>query len=542
MPYIYKIHAMAEGSRSSLAEQTAQSAPKWLRWAMPSTADLIFVALLCALVFTPLSTRLLGDAGIGWHIRTGQLILTTHEVPRADPFSTQIQKPWIAWEWLYDVAVGEFNSRCGLNGVVWLTALVIAVVFAGTFRLLQARATSLLVSLILVLLAIAASMIHFLARPHVISWLFVVVWFWVLDSTERDSFVGRRSGAWRVWILPLSMLVWVNLHGGFLLGFVLLGIFWVSSLWTWVASKENRIEESFRRIAAGKRTRKLIWVGFSSGAATLVNPYGWHLHEHVYSYLSNRFLMDHIQEFQSPNFHGIAERCFLGLLLIAMAAIAARGRNLRTSEILLMLFAVYAGLYAARNIPVASILLVLVSGPLLPAIDFSGFFHEMNAVNSMLRGHLWPLIAFILTLLIAVSGGRVGSSQWMDANFDSKRMPVAAVDFLQKNEINSPVLSPDYWGGYLIYRLNPQNKVVIDDRHDFYGEEFLKPYLKMIHVEPGWDDFLAQHAVSVAMLPTKSALAVMMGQNAGWKVVFNDSVATIFVRPDHGDTDKTRRR
>ena len=83
------------------------------------------------------------------------------------------------------------------------------------------------------------------------------------------------------------------------------------------------------------------------------------------SYLSNRFLMDHIDEFQSPNFHGIAQKCFLVLLLITLAALAIRGRDLRMSEGLTVLFAVYAGLYASRNIPVSAVLLVMVVGPLL---------------------------------------------------------------------------------------------------------------------------------------------------------------------------------
>ncbi|PYX70398.1 MAG: hypothetical protein DMG78_19045 [Acidobacteria bacterium] len=136
---------------------------------MPSVADLIFVALLASLVFTPLSVKLLGDAGIGWHIRTGQEILTTHAIPRVDPFSAQIQKPWIAWEWLYDVIVGRLELSAGLNGVVWFTAVVIATVFAAVFRLLVKRGTDVLVALLLTLLAMSASTIHFLARPHVLT-------------------------------------------------------------------------------------------------------------------------------------------------------------------------------------------------------------------------------------------------------------------------------------------------------------------------------------------------------------------------------------
>ena len=196
---------------------------------MPSAADLFFVALLGVIVFTPLSVRLLGDADIGWHIRSGQLIAATHAVPRVDSFSSTMQgRPWFAWEWLYDLIVGELEAHFGLNGVVWLTAVVIAAVFSWMFRLLMARGANVVVGLLLVLLALWASTIHLLARPHVVSWLFTLAWFVILNSSERECFAGNgdRRGRW-LWALPLLMLVWerawrfsagVRIVGNFLAG------------------------------------------------------------------------------------------------------------------------------------------------------------------------------------------------------------------------------------------------------------------------------------------------------------------------------------
>ncbi len=323
------------------------------------------------------------------------------------------------------------------------------------------------------------------------------------------------------------MLIWVNVHGGFLLGFVLLVIFWLGSLWTWLHLREAGIEGSLQKIAAGKRVRELSLVGLVSFAASLVNPYGWHLHEHIYRYLTNGFLMNRIDEFQSPNFHGIAQRCFLVLLLIAIAALVANGRRLRASEVLAVLFAVYAGLYASRNIPVSSILLAAIVGPLIPSEGGGAFLRRMAAVNATRRGHVWPLLATVATIAIVANGGRVGSRVLVDAHFDPQRMPVGAVNFVANAGITSPVFSPDYWGGYLIYRLHPQNKVVMDDRHDFYGEAWLQSYLRTIHVEPGWDDFLK--GKSCLVLPRKAALTEILGKTADWTSVYSDEVATVFM-------------
>ena len=527
---------MAEGSTTSLHAS--------VRLLLPSVSDVMFVGMLAALVFTPLSVRLLGDAGVGWHIRTGQLILATHAIPRADVFSATMHgKAWFAWEWLYDVLVGWLERAAGLRAVVWYTAVMIAAIFAWTFRLLIRRGANLLIALVLVLLAASASMIHFFTRPHVMSWLFALVWFCVLDSFERRG--GRL-----VWLLPLLMMLWVNVHGGFLIGFVLLAIYWVSAAWQWLALGENKLEEFLTKLSARTRALTLGSVGVLSLAATLVNPYGWRLHVHVYQYLSNRFLMDHIDEFQSPNFHGVAERCFAGLLLITLVALARRARPLLISEGLVILFAAFSGVYASRNIPVSALLLVMVAGPLLPKDSFirligargtrlrataqsapvPAFLERMGAVESNLRGHLWAMAALLVTGWAVAHGGSLGSRLGIDAHFDSKRFPVKAVDYLQTSGLPQIVIVPDYWGGYLIYRLYPQGLVAVDDRHDLYGETFLKSYLKLVRVERGWDELLREYDIRCVMAPRGSALNNILALQQDWHETYEDDVAVIFVR------------
>lgn len=530
---------------------------------VPSASDLIFVALLGLLTFTTLSVRLLGDAGIGWHIRTGQLILATHTIPRVDPFSSTASsittgQAWYAWEWLYDVVAGWLDRAAGLNGVVLLTALIIAGLFAWAFRLLLRRRTNVLVALILVLLAASAAMIHFQARPHVVSWLFTVLWFWILDAREK-TYAGSHSNPseypalkvrrWPLWVLPLLMVVWVNVHGGFLVGLALLAIYWVGAVWQWFSLRGDQFDTILQKTRAGRRIRTLGLAGVLSAVATLVNPYGFKLHVHIYRYLSNRFLMDHIDEFQSPNFHYVAQKCFAGLLLLTLVALAAKRSKASASQGLVILFAVYAGLYASRNIPVSSLLLILVIGPWLSdgmerlaetvSARWRGplapsFLQRMDAIELNLRGHLWPIAAIVVTCWIAAHGGKLGTRMLMDAHFDAKRFPVRAVDYLEKQAAQGPLVTPDYWGGYLIYRLYPRVRMVVDDRHDFYGEEFLRSYLKMMRVGPGWQDFLQQHQTHCVVVSKGSALANILAETRGWQPSYGDEVTVVFVRSATG--------
>ncbi|PYX47722.1 MAG: hypothetical protein DMG83_03890, partial [Acidobacteria bacterium] len=172
--------------RTATASVTAARA--WLRFLIPSTCDLVFVLLLLGLAWGTLAQGLLRDAGIGWHIRTGQLILGTHSIPHTDPFSSTMQgKAWYAWEWLFDAVVGMAHHLAGLNGVVFFSALVIALTFALLLRRMLARGANLPVAILVLLLAVAASSVHLFARPHVLSWLFTIVWWEILERFEDDG-------------------------------------------------------------------------------------------------------------------------------------------------------------------------------------------------------------------------------------------------------------------------------------------------------------------------------------------------------------------
>src|SRR5207245_5755792 len=132
------------------------------------------------------------------------------------------------------------------------------------------------------------------------------------------------SKAWKAFWLPVLMVLWVNLHGGFLMGFVLLGIYLTAAAWQYFSSRDGQQRLQIRRWAQTVAT-----VSGLSVLASFINPYGYKLHVHVYQYLSSRFLMDHIDEFLSPNFHGFPQKCFALLLLVTMIALPTARRRPR---------------------------------------------------------------------------------------------------------------------------------------------------------------------------------------------------------------------
>lgn len=123
----------------------------------------------------------------------------------------------------------------------------------------------------------------------------------------------------------------------------------------------------------------------------------------------------------------------------------------------------------------------------------------------------------------------------MDAQFDAKRFPAGAVDFLLRSGVRDPVFTPDRWGGYLIYRVSPRVLAVVDDRHDLYGAEFFRNYLKVIHAQPGWEQALAEMHPGWMLLPAKSVLADVVAQAAPWKLAYRDETSVLYWRARTGE-------
>src|SRR5208282_500048 len=163
------------------------------------------------------------------------------------------------------------------------------------------------------------------------------------------------------------------------------------------------------------------------------------------------------------------------------------------------------------------------------------FSDRMGGQELELGGHLWPVVSVALAFALCLQGGWLGSRQLIHAEFDARKVPVAAVTFLQqvqaKEQNPEPVFCPDSWGGYLIYRMYPERKVVVDDRHDLYGTDRVRQLLVLSQGESGWRSVLKDWQIRLAVLPNDSTLANLLRElPQDWGVVYEDKVAVVFER------------
>jgi hypothetical protein len=160
----------------------------------------------------------------------------------------------------------------------------------------------------------------------------------------------------------------------------------------------------------------------------------------------------------------------------------------------------------------------------------TSFGSRMQTLELRFRGHLWIVVVLAVALWACMHHGRLNSTQLIHAYFDDKRFPVEASDYIAAHHIREPIFSLDYWGGYLIYRLYPETRVVFDDRHDLYGDQFIKDDLKVVLVQPTWQKELDQMHVDWVLVPRWSSLANIIRLSSNWIPVHEDGTAVLFHR------------
>ena len=492
--------------------------------ALPSIGDIIFLSLLFVLVFTS-GQGLLGDGDTGYHIRTGDLILRTWQVPNQDPYSLH-QPPilWTAHEWLSEIIMTTVFNLHGLTGVVIFFAILLAVTHWLLYQSLRSKSNDILLCATVTLLATATSTSHWLARPHVFSLLFAVIWCHCLD---RFQYHNEKT----LMYFPLLMLLWVNLHGGFVIGLVFLAIYASGNIFIALIDLSKSAEHIHK-------AKWLTIIFIPTFAVCLINPYGPEIYWFPFRLTSDRFIMDRVTEFMSPNFHEVLP--FKYMLLAILGALALSRSALNLIQVSLVLLLSYMALYSARHVSLFAIVLAPILLRSLESIlrncpdRFLKSYYlrvaNLEAIERQAKNLVWPAAGLLLIVGLAMAG-------LIRFDFSDKKFPVAAVEFLKKEHISGNMFNSDEFGDYIIFAAWPTYRVFMDGRSDMYGAKFGSDYLRVANAQRGWKDVLEKFNITWVFFDTESPLAAALLEQKDWQPIYSDKVATIFIRkvPAHAD-------
>ncbi len=419
----------------------------------------------------------LSDNSFLTHLATGRLIVDDWHIPRSDPYTfTAGGEPWVVQSWLASTVYGVAEELGGLDAVrVVMGALTVAI-FAVVWRLTR-PVESLLPRVAIVALVLGVGAGEWSERPLLIG--LVALGLTVLAA---EGGIDPR------WLLPVGW-VWVNSHGSFPLG---LGFLVVAAVG--------------RRLDGGgwePEGRALRWLG---GGILLgaVNPLGPRLLLFPLELLRRQDVLREVIEWQAPGFQEAGQHVFL--LQVALAVLALVRRPSLRSGLLLAVFLV-AALVGARNVSVASIVLVpiLVAGaPTLGTLRSAGRDGAARVLG----------VVGVAALAVAVLGSLRQPALDLDA------YPVALLDRIEQRVIDLDevrLVTPDRVGNLLTLREGPGGAVFLDDRFDMFPEAFLREAVALAQGHPGSLDVLDRWEADLVLVSEGSSTRALVDQADDWR-------------------------
>ncbi|HZI50358.1 MAG TPA: hypothetical protein VFE29_00920 [Terriglobia bacterium] len=467
-----------------------------------------------------------------WHLKAGEVIATTGAIPRVDTFSfTAEGRPFILQNWLGELIYYWTYQAGGFPLLVLLGALLTVTAFLLMYRLCRdATPHARIVALVGFLAALAN---YGFLRPQTYSFLLFSAFYLVLWRY-------REHGWDRLWILPPLMAVWANLHGAFVMGLALIALYAGS--------------EGLRRLIDPRRTdamstaqlRKLLLVFGICCLATLINPEGYRIYDYVRSVLLDAGSQQLVAEWQPPSVNTLLGFLlfYCPFLLAIVVFIRGRVKPDLTEMVLFFAFAIL-GLSSIRNAAWFGTIAFPLIARYLPLVDLSPLYplRRFNAADQLSQtaspdaGTSQVYGRINLVLLVAAVAVLVTQSPWLRPALTGKSLlaeqtPIGAADFIEKQGITGRIFHPQEFGDYLIWRLWPQQKTLVDGRVHLFDVNFLKQY-ERAHQDPLSSDFMERWKIEYLLLsksPSGSdARTIGSVRNSEvWMKIYEDDVAVLF--------------
>lgn len=458
----------------------------------------LWVGVAVYALFLLAGNRLLIDPDTLWQITVGQWIIDHHAVPTTDVYSfTMRDQPWISTQWLAQVMFAKTYALFGWSGPVVLASSAIAATFALLTKFLSRRLSE-STTLVFIAAALALTVPHLLARPHVLALPVMVAWVGGLIAA------ADRRGAPSFALLPLIAL-WANLHGGFVFGVMLVA--------------PIALDCVFAAEASARKTLLLRWAAFGVAAlaAACCTPYGWD------SVLASRKILELggalplILEWKPADFGNVGP--FEVCLLLGFGLVLYRGVTLPPMRIVLLLGLLHMALSQGRAAEILALVAPLVlAAPLARQIGVGDVRNHSQPLRA-------PLMAAIAAMLVAGTIAYAGVHPFAP---HMRGSPVAAVAELKKLNV-SRVFNDYDFGGFLIASgVAP----FIDGRTELYGEKFFVDHNAASGLMEPENLFrlLDEYRIEATLMRTQSAATKLLDHVDGWQKIYSDDIATIHVR------------
>ena len=452
------------------------------------------------------------DPDLWWHLKTGQIIWSTHAIPLTDQFSyTTNHQALVPQEWFAQVTMYAAYLMGGYSGLmVWLCLFSSMLVVAG-YCLCWLYSGNAKVAFAGALAVWLFATIGFSIRPQMIAYVLLIVELVVIH-------LGRTRNARWFFCLPVLFAIWINCHGSFILGIIVAAVLLASSLidFKMGALQTRRWEPNSQKIMA--------WALALSIGALFLNPIG--IRQIFYPFdtmLNMHVLLGNVEEWaplQLTEARGIGLMC---VLLVSCLLVIAGRSELFFDELLLMAIGTWLAVSHVRMLVVFGILVAPVLSRQLATL-WEGYDSE--------KDRIWPN-ALLIGMSLAVVIFAFPSGQNLQEQVATES-PVRAVEYIKANHLSGPMLNDYQSGGYLIWAA-PEYPVMMDGRTDVYEwSGFLGEFGNWATLQSDPTILLRKYKVNFCLLAPGSPMAHVLPLMPGWKAAYKDDNAVIFVRTQPG--------
>lgn len=469
------------------------------------------------------------DPDYYWHLVTGEYIFRQQTLPDSDIFSyTRFGKPWVVHEWLFQVAlyaVYEWLGPVGVNLATAILGMLAPYIIYRTTRRLTAGSLVASFALIVFFIFLVPAISP---RPQLVTFALFAAFLSIL--LEHKYLHNSKY----LYFMPLLMVIWVNAHGGYLIGIVLLALFTVCEwLSYWLLEQPDRSRDD--------RPILLTRVAVITALASAANP---HFIGHwLYPFaVMSMDITKAISEWQSPNFSLPMFQAYL-LLIIGYITLLIYGKKRPNfHEVIIPAFFVTLSFVSIRHLPLAALTLIpFVAKTLSDGVDtsilslrirekiqhiYTGRFSQAKQLGIMEYVFNWILLAVFGLAFLAL----YPVYHSMDNEKLNSILPVDATEFIISTGISGRMFHTYHYGGYLLYRLYPEQKVFIDGRADMYGDEFIKEYQSIYSGRHDWEKLFDKYHIDYIVCDRDAPIRQLLITRGDFTLVYDDKANSVLLK------------
>lgn len=443
------------------------------------------------------------DTDAPWHLKAGKEILTLGEIPETNSWSYGVENvKWYNISWLFDVALSVVANAIGLQAVYTLTVLLMALSLAVLTHILikrnEASEDPISITLFLVGLVLWHSLY---SRPQLITYIIVPLFAYCLHRSRDSSNASKAL----YFYLPSMMVLWVNIHGGFLIGFTILGAYLIEALadkkYIWL--------------------KQIIIAGALCALATIINPYGLNIIDATLRTLDSS-ITNYIAEWQLFQYGA-----YLGMSIFFLSFVFVSNFKENTTPLADKILTggwFIAAMLAIRNFSIFA----LLASPFVAICLQKTITLKKNQIEDSQKNRRVLFITAIFIVAIYIAPVTQSKLNIRNVVYAENKTPIQAIKYIEENYAERRFINDYGLGGYISY-LGNNIQVFSDGRAGTaYPEERLEEVITFHTRESSWETIAEKYNITGAIVLADKGLEGF----PNWKKVFESQGAHVYIKLD----------